>query len=128
MHGAQIDDLNGRLLLRGTTVDDPDVLLGVLFHPVRLYSQFRSTTAREESGNNNDDNTPRMEQRTMLLRKLASFLCYKGILESTLDSETVTHCHGLHKYEPSSRGESSAHDLISDQYSWRFPVDTPPMQ
>lgn len=89
---ANLDDMGGTLHLRGAipvpSSDDPTALYGILYNPALFYN-------RHEPLHDDDDDATR---RQALLRKIAPFQWYKSILEKTLSSEPIMHCHGLHEW------------------------------
>eukprot|EP00977_Amphora_coffeiformis_P022815 scaffold11584_cov160-Amphora_coffeaeformis.AAC.1 len=89
LENANLDDLGGRLHLRGaipvTSEEYPDKLYGILYNPALFYNRF-------------DGPLETKQDQLQLLQKIAPFQWYKSILETTLNSEPILHCHGLHEW------------------------------
>jgi len=90
LENAGVDDLGGTLHLRGAipvmSENNPDKLHGIIYNPTLFYNRYDDT----------HDTTA--QDRTQLLQKIAPFQWYKSILETTLHSEPILHCHGLHEF------------------------------
>jgi len=90
LENATEDDIGQTLHLRGATiVATPKSNLmndlkfhGVLYNPALFYNDPVSTR----------------EQHQQLLKTIAPFQWYSSILERTLNSEPILHCHGLHEW------------------------------
>jgi len=79
--------MGGTLHLRGSVpVPKPnsDGIHGILYNPSLFYNRHQVITTKEE--------------RQQLLKTIAPFQWYRGILRTTLDSEPILHCHGLHEW------------------------------
>ena len=87
LENAGIDDMGGTLHLRGAipvpSLHDPAVTCGILYNPALFYDRYELLDP---------------EKRQQLLQKIAPFQWYKAIMETTLESEPITHCHGLHEW------------------------------
>lgn len=114
LENANENDLNGVLNLRGatpittsctvprTTTTSKDEIVndiklhGMLYNPYLFYNKqptpnTKSTTAPSFNNENN-------ERILQLQKTIAPFQWYKSILQTTLDSEPIFHCHGLHEW------------------------------
>ena len=97
LENANLDDLGGTLYLRGsvpipnedsmTNNTDGDIpeLHGILYNPAVFHN-------RHDTGEEHE------EQRQQLLKTIAPYQWYKSILQTTLESEPVLHCFGLHEW------------------------------
>jgi len=101
LENATEDDIGGILHLRGATpiIDydnqgqDQNSKLkyhGILFNPALFYNHYEtsSLTSSEE----------REQQQQQLFKTFSSFQWYFSVLQRTLQSEPVLHCHGLHEW------------------------------
>lgn len=86
LENATEDDLGGSLHLRGAVpvLSSSQNMYGVLYNPAIFYKR------------NEPIETP--EQRQLRLKTLSPFQWYSSILRTTLDSEPILHCHGLHEW------------------------------
>jgi len=103
LHNANEEDLGDILHLRGAipitspipstpstelinnnTVQDR-IFHGILYNPSLFYNRY-------------DPINQTTEGRKQLLKTIAPFQWYKSILETTLNSEPIFHCHGLHEW------------------------------
>mmetsp|Transcript_12206 Transcript_12206/g.21157 ORF Transcript_12206/g.21157 Transcript_12206/m.21157 type:complete len:498 (-) Transcript_12206:64-1557(-) len=98
LENANFDDLGGMLHLRGSvpvpvaeahlsqsTEDEGPELHGILYNPAVFYNRHLPI--------NNDS-----ERRDQLLRSAAPFQWYTSILQTTLNSDPILHCYGLHEW------------------------------
>lgn len=87
LENANLDDMGGKLHLRGAipvpSLHDSTVLHGMLYNPALFYERYEPFN---------------LERRQRLLKKIAPFQWYKSIMETTLESEPIMHCHGLHEW------------------------------
>eukprot|EP00571_Detonula_confervacea_P001968 CAMPEP_0172319884 /NCGR_PEP_ID=MMETSP1058-20130122/38971_1 /TAXON_ID=83371 /ORGANISM="Detonula confervacea, Strain CCMP 353" /LENGTH=473 /DNA_ID=CAMNT_0013035029 /DNA_START=129 /DNA_END=1547 /DNA_ORIENTATION=- len=120
LENANLDDLGGTLYLRGsvpvpmeesdsmlqssiqsTTAntddnDDPEQQLhGILYNPAVFYDRHLPI---EE-----DD----IERRKKLRKTIAPFQWYSSILQTTMESEPILHCYGLHEWAMQYHPEGS---------------------
>jgi len=91
LQNANEDDMGGTLHLRGSTPvisnnenSDTPTFHGILYNPALFYNRQTPITTHE--------------QRQHLLKAIAPFQWYSSILQTTLDSEPIFHCHGLHEW------------------------------
>ncbi|KAL7534379.1 hypothetical protein ACHAXR_008201 [Thalassiosira sp. AJA248-18] len=119
LENANLDDLGGTLYLRGSVpvpVEEEDPLIiqqstpstssslpsandddidpelhGILYNPAVFYN--RHIPIGDEHGNDSD-----IERRKKLLKTIAPFQWYSSILQTTLDSDPILHCYGLHEW------------------------------
>lgn len=96
---AKLDDLGDTLHLRGgvpvpTGTTEDGELYGILYNPAVFYhGQFG--TSIEEQQQRKEGNPHRDEQ---LRKTMAPFQWYQSILATTLRSDPVLHCYGLHEW------------------------------
>ena len=87
LENADLDDMGGNLHLKGAipvpSLHDSTILYGMLYNPALFYERHEP---------------PNVERRQGLLKKIAPFQWYKSIMETTLESEPIMHCHGLHEW------------------------------
>ena len=104
LENANEQDLNGLLNLRGAipitsneahsanndqheqqhTQSDGITVHGMLYNPSLFYEKFEPVTSTN--------------QKQKLIKTIAPFQWYKSILETTIASEPIFHCHGLHEW------------------------------
>ena len=101
LENAKIDDMGGTLHLRGAipvpSLEDPNLIHGVIYNPAIFYGRYDRELlgdGQDENGNNDEYD----DRRSDLLKKIAPFQWYKSIMETTLESEPILHCHGLHEW------------------------------
>ncbi len=105
LENANLDDLGTTLHLRGSVpiaidgaaIDtnnsnnehqhDPVKLHGILYNPAVFYNRHIPIS------HSKDD-----ERRQQLLKTIAPFQWYSSILQTTLNSEPILHCYGLHEW------------------------------
>lgn len=100
LENANVDDLGGTLHLKGSIPVPAKCggeLHGVLYHPAVQYNRQRAI------GNDNNDNKEEEEEvvvgrREQLRKTIAPYQWYASILHTTMNSEPVLHCHGLHEW------------------------------
>ncbi|KAL9183944.1 hypothetical protein ACHAXT_002030 [Thalassiosira profunda] len=96
LENANLDDLGSTLYLRGSVPvpasggdvgahDNPE-LHGILYNPAVFYGRHLSI--------GEDD----AERRLQLRKTIAPFQWYQSILQTTLASEPILHCYGLHEW------------------------------
>ncbi len=95
LQNAQEEDLGDILHLRGaipipipipsTPSEQSKSMHGILYNPSLFYNRY-------------DPIHETTEGRKQLLKTIAPFQWYKSILETTLNSEPIFHCHGLHEW------------------------------
>ncbi len=83
-HVHEGKDLDEALLSTTTTTGNDCNLYGILYNPAIFYNRHKPVE------------TP--EDRQQLLKTMSPFQWYSSILRSTLDSEPILHCHGLHEW------------------------------
>jgi len=92
LENANEDDIGGILHLRGATPVPSECsklkLHGILYNPALFYKYQAASTLT----------IPKKKHHEQLLKTLASFKWYSSILESTLESDPILHCHGLHEF------------------------------
>jgi len=98
LENAKLDDLGGTLHMRGaipieeqssnnnSDEDTEQQLHGILYNPAIFYNRHLSIPP--------DD----IERRQQILKTLAPFQWYSSILQTTLESEPILHCYGLHEW------------------------------
>jgi len=98
LEGASLGDLGGTLHMRGAipieeqssnnngNEDTEQPLHGILYNPAIFYNRHLSIPQ--------DD----IERRQQILKTLAPFQWYSSILQTTLESEPILHCYGLHEW------------------------------
>lgn len=100
LENANADDMGGTLHLRGCTpvmydneddVDEPS-FHGVLYNPSVFYNRHIPMNT---------------DEKNRLLKTIAPFQWFSSILQSTLDSEPILHCHGLHEWAMQYHPEGS---------------------
>mmetsp|Transcript_20824 Transcript_20824/g.24108 ORF Transcript_20824/g.24108 Transcript_20824/m.24108 type:complete len:319 (-) Transcript_20824:1395-2351(-) len=90
LKNASEEDLGGTINLRGAipvTTSSPEgseIIHGMLYNPALFYNKHKPIQSSEE--------------REKLLKTIAPFDWYNSILQNTLDSEPIFHCHGLHEW------------------------------
>jgi hypothetical protein len=87
LENANAEDLGGTLHLRGAIPvpsENPGQLYGIIYNAAIFYNRY-SPLETEES-------------RVQLLKTIAPFQWYKSIMETTLNSDPIIHCHGLHEW------------------------------
>ncbi len=93
LQNANQDDIGSTLHLKGcipvtsnpnTTDNDDCEFYGILYNPALFYNRQQQQQSREE--------------REKLLKTIAPFQWYSSILRTTLSSEPILHCHGLHEW------------------------------
>ena len=88
LENANIEDLGGTLHLRGAipvpSLENPDKLYGIIYNSAIFYNRYIPLETEES--------------RLQLAKTIAPFQWYKSIMETTLQSEPVMHCHGLHEW------------------------------
>lgn len=118
---ATIDDLGSILHLRGGVpvpyVNNPHVkstagggewrksnkLYGVLYNPSVFYNDLRiasasTTDATSNTATTDNKDNDKHQDDNRLQRTIAPYQWYTSVLETTLNSEPVLHCHGLHEW------------------------------
>jgi hypothetical protein len=113
---ATIDDLGSILHLRGsvpvpyytnnTNMDAvkgerwrrKNRLHGILYNPSVFYNDLRIPSFATTTTTNNEDINNHHQDDDRLQRTMASYQWYSSILSTTLNSEPVLHCHGLHEW------------------------------
>ncbi|KAL3769424.1 hypothetical protein ACHAWU_008833 [Discostella pseudostelligera] len=114
---ATLDDLGSILHLRGsvpvpyytnnTNMDAPkgerwrrkNRLHGVLYNPSVFYNDLRIASCETTTATDNENiNNHHQDDDDRLRRTMASYQWYSSILSTTLNSEPVLHCHGLHEW------------------------------
>eukprot|EP00557_Chaetoceros_sp_GSL56_P002087 CAMPEP_0176498912 /NCGR_PEP_ID=MMETSP0200_2-20121128/12614_1 /TAXON_ID=947934 /ORGANISM="Chaetoceros sp., Strain GSL56" /LENGTH=461 /DNA_ID=CAMNT_0017897231 /DNA_START=246 /DNA_END=1631 /DNA_ORIENTATION=+ len=92
LENANENDMGGTLHLRGSipvpavrsaTAGKISELYGILYNPALYYNNDNRTSS---SNNNNNDKT------------ISQYQWYASILQTTLQSEPIFHCHGLHEW------------------------------
>jgi hypothetical protein len=88
LENANAEDLGGTLHLRGAipvpSIDNPDKLHGIIYNSAIFYNRHMLVETEEN--------------RLQLLKTMAPFQWYKSIMETTLNSDPIMHCHGLHEW------------------------------
>jgi hypothetical protein len=96
LENANEDDLTGVLNLRGAipivspspslldSDSDSGKIHGILYNPALFYNKYSPIKTDEE--------------RKKVLKTIAPFQWYESILRTTINSEPVLHCHGLHEW------------------------------
>lgn len=99
LENANADDMGGTLHLRGCTpvisendTDEEPIFHGVLYNPGVFYNRHIPMSA---------------DEKNRLLKTVAPFQWFSSILQSTLDSEPIMHCHGLHEWAMQYHPEGS---------------------
>jgi hypothetical protein len=135
LENANLDDLGGSLHLRGgipvpimaeeegdrkdieqQQQPSPPQLHGVLYNPAVFYNRHLPLH------NDHDGN----ERKHQLLKTIAPFQWYTSILKTTLNSDPILHCYGLHEWAmqyhpegadppPSAKYQSSLNLRVSRQ-------------
>ena len=119
LENASLDDLGGTLHMRGSvpvpitkTFEqsstamanemsfDTDIteqqLWGILFHPaIFVHNKHTSTETTDSSIATKEQQKYRKQQ---ILQTMAPFQWYASILRTTLNSEPILHCYGLHEW------------------------------
>lgn len=104
LENANVHDLGGTLHLRGcipvpvcATSEHSD-LYGILYNPA-IYYNHRAPNTHDASHINSNHITPHEQTSTTTNKKtISQFQWYASILQSTLNSEPILHCHGLHEW------------------------------
>ena len=96
LQNARVDDLGGTLHMKGSVpipIANSGELYGVLYNPALYYESRISSSIMVDTDDASDD-----ERQKQLLKAIAPFQWYASILRTTLDSDPVLHCHGLHEW------------------------------
>lgn len=102
LENANLGDLGGTLHIRGSvpvpiiqsatattsTSNDVEELHGILYNPAVFYNRHIPL-----EGDDDDDS-----ERRKQLKTIAPFQWYSSILQTTLNSDPVLHCYGLHEW------------------------------
>ena len=94
LQNARVDDLGGMLHMKGSVpipIANSGELYGILYNPALYYESRISSSIMVDTDDASDD-----ERQKQLLKAIAPFQWYASILRTTLDSDPVLHCHGLH--------------------------------
>ena len=100
LSNATLDDLGHTLHLRGGvpvpigSMEDGK-LHGILYNPAVFYHGQFGKPIEEQQQQRKEGNTHRDEQ---LLKTAAPFQWYRSILTTTLRSDPILHCYGLHEW------------------------------
>jgi hypothetical protein len=127
LENANVNDFNdGILHLRGaipipmslssnSTINSESVaepeFHGILYNPYLFYNQpeLKSSTPPSTSTTTSTEPNP-------LLKTIAPFQWYKSILQTTLSSDPIFHCHGLHEWAMVYHPPSATTPPPSTQY------------
>lgn len=96
LENARVDDLGRTLHMKGSVpipIANSDELYGILYNPALHYESRSSSSIMADTDDAADD-----ERQKQLLKAIAPFQWYASILRTTLDSDPVLHCHGLHEW------------------------------
>ena len=96
IQNARVDDLGGTLHMKGSVpipIANSDELYGILYNPALHYESRSSSNTMVDTDDVADD-----ERQKEFLKAIAPFQWYASILRTTLDSDPVLHCHGLHEW------------------------------
>lgn len=97
LENANIDDIGGTLHLRGSiplmsqgnndgnSNNDP-TMHGVLYNPAVFYNRHINPSTYTD------------DEKKQILKTIAPFQWYSSIMQTTLESEPILHCHGLHEW------------------------------
>lgn len=99
LENANEDDLSSVLHLRGSIPvvmntctsqssleTNTNSIHGILYNPSLFYNRLEV------------NNKPSSEEKQQILKTIAPFQWFKSILQTTLNSEPIFHCHGLHEW------------------------------
>jgi hypothetical protein len=116
LENANEDDMGGTLHLRGCTpvisenCNNGELNFhGVLYNPAIFYN--RHIPVAETTQN----------EKNQRLKTISPFQWYSSILQSTLDSEPIMHCHGLHEWAMQYHPEGSP-PPPSGKYQSKLPL------
>jgi len=143
LENATIDDLGGTLHMRGgvpvpmmissegdpedTTTEEQQQLHGVLYNPAVFYNRHLPLNTNTTNNNKEEEEEEEVKERKhQLLKTIAPFQWYTSILRSTLSSDPILHCYGLHEWAmqyhpkgadppPSAKYQSSLNLRVSRQ-------------
>ena len=91
LNNANEDDMGGTLHLRGSIPilsEDGNDFYGILYNPAIFYNRYEPIQSKSKSQTH--------EQK--ILKAISPFQWYSSILRSTLSSEPILHCFGLHEW------------------------------